>query len=414
MAADETSRMLQNLAFMKRCWIHIGMHKTSSTSVQQNLKKMKKSTGAQVMTAGGRPNMGPALHAMFLQDPGKCFWYTNKGQSLEEITACGAQWRKDLEETVRSYKGEVCIFSGEALTEALFTPQSIAALREFLLPLFDEIRVIGYVRPPMQYKISRYQESIKASMSHFNPGKVGLNYRKRFEKWDEVFGIENVRLVKFNPATFPNRCAVADFCVQIGIGLPESLKIRRFNESLSRSACGILYAYRRFGPGYGSGNIARLENASLIRVLRMMGGKKFEVSRSLLEPAPEEREDIDWMERRLGVSLEETKQDDGSEIACEEDLLKVSQASCEEFVRCFEKTYRIRLQPPFVAKSDPVDPVEVAALVESCRVICRDLVRDKLQVEKLTKHLPGKKGFRLLGRSVASIWRKLSKAIGGK
>lgn len=398
---------------MKRCWIHIGMHKTSSTSVQQNLKKMKKSTGARVLTVGGRPNMGPALHAMFLDETERCFWYTNKGQTPEEIARSGEQWRKELQKAILSFKGEVCILSGESLSESMFGEKSIAALRDLLLPLCDEVRVIGYVRPPFQYKNSRYQESIKANLSQFNLGKVGLNYRARFEKWDKVFGAENVHLVKFNPATFPNRCAVADFCQQIGIELPQSLTIRRLNESLSQSACGILFAYRKFGPGYGSGNIARLENAYLIRALRLMGGKKFELSRSILEPVVNsEREDIEWMERRLGVSLDEPHTDSGLEISCEEDLLRVSQASCEEFVKCFEKVYSVRLEPAFVATSDPVDPRQVAELVESCRDICRELVRQKLELEKITKHLPEKTQYRRLGRWLVAVSKKLSKWFG--
>lgn len=389
------------------------MHKTSSTSVQQNLKKMKKSTGSRLLTVGGRPNMGPALHAMFIEEKERCFWFTNKGQTPEEIAKSGEQWRKKLQKSIQSFKGEVCILSGEALSESMFTEKSIAALRDFLLPLFDEVRVIGYVRPPYQYKNSRFQESVKANLSSFNPGKVGLNYRARFEKWDNVFGVQNVHLVKFNPATFPNRCAVADFCRQIGIALPPSLNIRRFNESLSQSACGILYAYRKFGPGYGTGNVARLENAYLIRALRLVGGKKFELSRAILERSVKsEREGIEWIERRIGTSLDEPNNDNGMEINSEEDLLRVSQASCEEFVKCFEELYRVRLGSPFVATSDPVDPRQVAELVESCREICRDLVAQTVQVEKFTKHLPDNYRSRRLARWYVAISRKLTKWFG--
>jgi hypothetical protein len=389
------------------------MHKTSSTSVQQNLKKMKKSTGSRLFTVGGRPNMGPALHAMFLDESEKCFWYTNKGQSPEEVAKCGEQWRKKLQKSIQRFNGEVCILSGEALSESLFGEKSISALRDFLLPMFDEIRVIGYVRPPYQYKNSRYQECIKANMSKFDPGRVRLNYRARFEKWDKVFGVQNVHLVKFNPSTFSSGCAVADFCQQIGIALPQSLNIRRFNESLSQSACGILYAYRKFGPGYGVGNVARLENAYLIRALRLMGGKKFELSRSTLAPSVDsERGDIEWIESRLGVSLDEPNIDKGLEISCEADLLRVSQASCEEFVKCFEDVYSCQLEPPFVAQSDPVEPAQVAELVESCRGICRELVRQKLQLEKITKHLPEKSHYRSFGRWLVAMSQKLSKLIG--
>ena len=397
---------------MKRCWIHIGMHKTSSTSVQGNLKKMKKSTGSKLFTVGGCPNMGPALHAMFLEAPEKCSWFSKKGQSPEDIAKCGRQWLEELKNSILSFQGEVCILSGETLTESLFDERSIVALRDFLTPLFDGgVKVIGYVRSPYQYKNSRLQERIKSSTAGFDLDLVKLDYRARFEKWDKIFGDENVLLIKFDPSTFPNGCAVADFCNQIGIQIPPDLEIRRFNESLSQNACGILHAYRKFGQGYGLDDIARVEKAYLIRALRGMGGKKFTLSRQVLEPAVNsEREDIAWMERRLGVSLNEPNNDGGLGITSEENLLEVSRESCEEFVKCFEQTYNVRIKPPFVAASDPVDPKLVAELVESSRVLCRELVAQKLESDKIIRppprNRPNKKPVRWYAR-ISRIFRTL-------
>lgn len=359
---------------MKRCWLHIGMHKTSSTSVQHNLRRIDAGLKWRILRVGGRANMGPALHAMFLADSGKCKSMMKRGFTPEQIEAQGKIWRKKLRRTIRNYKGEVCIISGESLTDAAFCEESVNSLRDFLKPLFDEVTVIGYVRPPCQYKNSRFQERIKhGQQNQFYPERV--SYRTKFEKFDRAFGQSNVKLRKFDPTTFPNKCAVADFCQQIGIQLPQGSDIQRLNESLSRSACGILYAYRIFGPGFGKGKGAITENACLVRVLQMMGGEKLAFSASILHASLDnEKADVAWMEERLGHSLDEEYSDKGGELKSREELLTISQSSCLDFIRCFEKMHELCLMPNLYPQGDPVNPVDIASLLENCRAIIRQLL----------------------------------------
>ena len=327
--------------------------------------------------------MGPALREMFSEDSTNGLLVASVDQTLEVVARNGELWREELRKVIESLSGEVCIISGELLSDPTFCTKSINAFHLFLLPYFDEIRVFGYVRPPRQYKNSRFQQKLKHNLSRFDLNSVKLNYHSRFSKFDDVFGSSNVFLRKFDPATFPNQCAVTDFCQQIGIQLPGNSVIRKYNESLSRNACAILFAYRKFGPGYGVGLNAKKENTQLIRALELMGGSKFGLSQSIIDPEIAlEREDIIWMERRIGASLEDEVLDGGFEATCEEDLLRISASSCAEFLSSFEKLNRVCVYPQFETESNPVDPMEVARLVQSCRLISRQILRQK-------------KGFRL-------------------
>ena len=395
---------------MKRCWIHIGMHKTSSTSVQQNLKNLKRSTGSRLFTVGGRPNMGPALHAMFLADSGKCISLKKRGNSSEEIASKGEVWRGKLGEAIKNFEGRICIISGESLTDEVFGEDSVKSLRDFLTPLVDEIRVIGYVRPPCQYKNSRFQERIKHRLNKFQTERI--NYRAKFEKFDRVFGQSNVLLRKFDPANFPNHCAVADFCQQVGINLPNDMKIQRLNESLSRPACGILYAYRSFGPGFGKGRDAIIENEHLVRVLQKVGGRKLAFTATIMNAALiSEKEDICWMEDRLGVSLAEQYSDTGGEVGSKEDLLMITQSSCGEFIRSFEETYQLCLMPGQYPQGDPVEPVDVAILLENCRGTIRQILS---QVPQPSVNAPARPTsvWRLVSRRFRKIPRMLRRSLG--
>ncbi len=352
------------------------MHKTGSSSVQHNLAGIKNPDGWCLFSVGGRSNMGPALFAMFNPAPHNYQWFARGGDTPEEVAAKGARWREELREGIMAVKDGTFIISAEGLSN--FSMEDVISLREFLLPLCDEIRVIGYVRPPVAFKISRFQENVKQGHSEFNVAKIRLNYRGKFKKFDRIFGKENVILRKFDPASFPNQCLVADFCQQIGIKFPEDTPVRRINESLSREACGMVYAYRKFGPGFGVGKNVIKENMRLIKPFLAMRGAKFDVSRSILNAALEhERKDIEWMEKRLGVSLGEVDKGGNSAITSEDDLLTITRKSCEEYAERFKVLYGVELPLDAIPQGEMVDPVQVANLVEISREICRRIIQEK-------------------------------------
>lgn len=367
---------------MKRCWIHIGMPKTGTTSVQKNLAKVKKPAGWRYLTVGDRPNMGEALYAMFHPEPHQFHWFLKRGESRQQVEERGAVFRKELRKAITECAEEVCIISAEILS--IFKHEGIVALRDFLEPLVDEIRIIGYARPPGAFKTSMFQQQVKHGTNQFKINTISPHYRAKFKKFDEIFGRENVILRKFDPSNFPNHCIVADFCQQIGIQFPETTHILNSNESLSREACGILYAYRKFGPGYGVGKNVIKENAWVIRTLLGMRGTKLRFSKSLIDQAlKKEKDDILWMEKRLGVSLDERDLGEGGAISTETELLTIHRSSCEEFaVRCKE-IHGIELALDMLPAGELVDPVEVAKFVETYREICRKVIRKKLR----RKHL---------------------------
>lgn len=354
---------------MKRCWVHIGMHKTGTSSVQRSLSKIKKPTGWKYLTVGGSRNMGAALYAMFATEPHRYHWFLKRGDTIEQVALEGARLRLELAKAIRACNKEHIIISGESLS--LIDNEGIVRLKEFLAPLFDEIRVIGYVRAPIGFKISFFQQRVKHSDCPFDFSDFTLSYRRRFKKFDLAFGRENVSLRHFEPATFKNQCVVTDFCEQIGIRLPDNFVVDRMNASLTREACGILYVYRRFSSGYGVGKDVIKENNQIIAPLIRMRGTKFKVSKSLVMLNPLETKDLRWMEKRLGVNLRERIVEDGTEVKSEDDLLRVEQAACEEFAACFMDIHEISIPREKIPAGSPVDPHHVVEFVDYCRSLCR-------------------------------------------
>lgn len=354
------------LPTMKRCWLHVGMHKTGSTSVQVTLSSAGRIPGWRYLLAGRRANLGQSLYAMLAADAREFHTFVKKGASDAEVKREGEWLRRALEREIRGCREENLILSAEALS--IIDRPGIASLREFLSPLCDEVRVIGYVRPPLAFKVSHFQQRVKHGLGTFDVARIRPRYRKRFRKFDKEFGRENVILRKFDPALFPGQCVVRDFCAQVGLPFPADRPVVRSNESLSREACGILYAYRKYGPGFGVGPEVIRENQRLIAALVAMGGTKFRVCGELLAAGlAEDAEDVRWMEERLQCPLDERIPADAEAITCEEDLLEISGASCEAYAARMRAIYGIKVPRGLLPEGGRVDPRRVAAMVEYFR-----------------------------------------------
>lgn len=362
---------------VKRCWLHVGMHKTGSTSIQNTLAKVRKPQGWLLVKMSGRANMGRTMSAMFTTEPLKHALFSKLGYSEKRIRKEGEAARKRLTQILKNSRQDTVIISAEALS-ALFKRDEIQAIKDFLEPLCEEIRVIGYVRSPVSFKNSIFQEAVKHGKGKFNPAEAKVNYRRRFKKFDDVFGKRNVILRKFDPMSFPHHCIVADFCQQIGIDEPPREAVQRTNESLSREACGILYAYRKFGPGFGVGSFVVKENVRVLAMLEGVPGPRFKASTNLMTgPLANERKDIDWMEKRLKASLKETLKDNGTEVDSEADLLCIPRSSCEAMVAKLYDLYGLEVPPSKLPQADFPSPKEISELVDYCRGLCREQIFDE-------------------------------------
>lgn len=392
---------------MKRCWLHIGMHKTGSTTLQNSLASVAHPAGWKYLTVGSSSNMGGAMYAMFATNPHESFWLMKRGFTAEEVAAKGIKMRSKLEKLIKESSEEILIISGEAL--CAIDKNGISAINDFLKPLCDEIRIIGYVRDPIEFKVSFFQQRLKLRRVKFQLKDFRSKYRDRFKKFDEVFGRENVLLRKFDPASFTNNCIVSDFCEQIGIQAPDRDSVVRMNESLCREACGLLYAYRKFGPAMETGSDVIKINKQMLAPLLAMRGTKFNVSRTLLiSSLAKETKDLKWMETRLGSPLMTDDADSGVEVAgevgSEEDLLRIERSVCVDYANRFKECYGIMIPDQIIPSGSPVEPRQVAEFMEYCHVKCRELNQQK-QKSKALARARGNGLFSL----VPKCWRYIKK-----
>lgn len=285
---------------MKTCVLHFGMAKTGSTSIQATLSQLPPRPDV-VYLQSGEANAGRALSAAFMDDAGR--FRPNRKLGLDE-RALARRRRRALASFEQALDGPVtlAVLSSEML--ANFDRDSLVALRDWLAPRVDRIRLLGYVREPAAFMESMSQQALKNGNDRIDLQRRYPAYRQRFEPFESVFGRDAVTYRRFDPAGFPGGCVVRDFCATIGLDLPESA-IVRVNEGLSRRAVGLLLAYRQAYPEFGSGREALRRNRALVALLTQLPGDKLRLDPALLRPVIEaQADDLAWINERLDRPLQ--------------------------------------------------------------------------------------------------------------
>jgi hypothetical protein len=301
---------------VSKCIIHMGMHKTGSTSIQQSLHGY---SDDRVLYAalGDAGNHSLAMFSLFSSDPERHHLHKASGRTPAAVRAYIAGVHADLHRSIVAANGRTLVISGEDI--GVLQADGLERMRELFQKRFDQVTIVGYVRPPGTFMASSFQQRVRRGV-RLSLEKSYRNYQKSFAKFDDVFGRENVDLWKFDPKSFPNGCAVRDFCSRLGIALPAE-RILRLNESLSRQAVLALYAYHHLSRKEAA-TMKSWEAQQIGALLSGPGSTRFRFSPEAIKPVLEaNRADIEWMEARLGQSLTEELRHEPGDVASEDDLL---------------------------------------------------------------------------------------------
>lgn len=315
---------------MKQCILHVGMPKTGTSSIQESLYYGLSDPAFRYIGLG-EVNHAAAMAALFSDTPEKSYVHRKMGRSAQQVAQYRVQLLDKLDNLLATTDADVqSILSAEYCWGMRRTQYE--RIREFMADRGYSVRVIAYIRPWKEWLESSFQQRIKAGdLSSFQIAPAGLSkidYRERIETLETVFGSAHVQVFKYDPGTFPEGCVVRHFCQQVGIHF-DAGRIRRANDSLKLPAIQLLYAYRRFAPGYGTGATAE-EDAWLNQRLRELRGPALRFHSSTVEPVIRHvLPQIPWLEQRLGLPFTEdlARYDQGACIRAESDLFDFDPAA---------------------------------------------------------------------------------------
>lgn len=352
----------------KECIVHIGMHKTGSTSIQASLHKRLESKTFCYFDLGSA-NHSLRIFSLFSKEQRHTI-HKKRNFTKKDIDDFNLDTMNFLIKNIDSCDKPVMIISGETTYRLL--KNELEEFRDFLYQYFEKITIVAYVRTPKSFIESSFQQGIKGGVDKFNVERSYPGYRNRFEKFDLVFGRENVKFWKFNPKRFPDGSVVMDFCNRLGIEMQTEYTIR-INDSLSKEALSLLYIYRKYGPGFGVGSNVISQNHKIIDALSNIGKRKIKFSPTLIKHILEQnREDLLWMEKRLGEDLNESMDAGIDDIENEEDLLTFNEETVQDLRDIIGSDYF-----PKEKKSNRFE--EIAGLVHTLRMKMAKSINSNMQ-----------------------------------
>lgn len=219
---------------MRRLLLHIGSHKTGTTTLQSALIR------AQRQGLCGAWNY---LHAAQRVDFNTFVGMQGMGAKMHPVLKWEFFERRMKHAHAKGMQDVVIS------TEMLFWLDEIADIEEIARQFrqhFDQIHVVAYLRRQDQLALSHRKQVVMGraayqfygaqlqALPRFQPHMMRyFDYGAKLAKWQQVFGPDNVTVRRFQRADLVAGDTVADFWSLMGLDQP--VQIRRKNEAWSRT-----------------------------------------------------------------------------------------------------------------------------------------------------------------------------------
>lgn len=279
--------------------LHIGTHKTGTTSIQDALRVAEERLLQQgiLFPQTGRPHGQSGQHMLA--------WAAIKNKQHKLPEPATPVWDA-LQEEMLAARPRMTILSSEGFEQA--SRGEINAIKQQLRE--HTVTVIVYLRNPRAYLRSAYKQQVKMGKCHISFRQFieknidGCDYRSLVYRWADAFGEESVRVRLFEVAS--KRGLLRDFARTIGFDEDLLSEEVRTNVSPSDEVIRVvrylnLFEFKLFSGTHNNtmrrGIIERIRRRLLrgghaaravIRGSRLVGAEDLESS-----------EDIVWMQQAM-------------------------------------------------------------------------------------------------------------------
>jgi hypothetical protein len=218
--------------------LHIGMHKTGSSSIQESLNGYD--DGYTVYANLKHANHSFAIYTIFSSGRYGYHW-KSQGLGRQDIDLLRQDFLMMLTTELKRTDRKRLIISGEDIGYL-----SVKEKREFIVFLKQyckKIKVICYVRSPLSFACSAFAESIKSAVITYQSRAL---YKHRFEGFIEDEAIE-ILVKVFDKKKLFKEDVVDDFCQILNLDL-DLIKKVNLNISYSEASIKIIYKFLISNP----------------------------------------------------------------------------------------------------------------------------------------------------------------------
>ncbi|MEB3256250.1 MAG: hypothetical protein VKJ05_07670 [Synechococcaceae cyanobacterium] len=230
--------------------LHIGTAKTGTKAIQHFLAWNRQQLAAQDVEV---PDIDTTTFnhrwLVFLaQDENKVDAYTLRaglGERVEERRRNRQRLYQQLRERAAGSAETRWIISSEHLHSRLDL-EDLRRLQELLVPSFERIEILVYLRHPLATAISAWSTKVKNGLvctSLMAPQACApiCHHNSRLRAWQQIFGAENLHVRLYQPSAFVGGGLIEDFCAACAISLDRSFAVPGVaNRSLSFLALKVL------------------------------------------------------------------------------------------------------------------------------------------------------------------------------
>jgi hypothetical protein len=266
---------------MTEAILHVGVHKTGTTSIQRVFARYRPELKAQGFLYPSFSQNHYDIHSAFASEPFKAVMVRARGlKTDDELQELRDRVLGSVEDEVRANPDLRLLICAEDLS-ALDREGQIR-LQAWLSSIgVDQITIHMYVREPISFWESLIQQSIKGGHQiDFTREAEVLSrlrtYEPALEAYAGTFGRDNIRVHLFAPERLAGGDVVVDFAGRIGLNI-DGMELVRANESLSRDAMLFLNGMNGRIETYADHGRSMLRDG-LLQAARTHKGPKFKAS----------------------------------------------------------------------------------------------------------------------------------------
>lgn len=284
--------------------LHIGMHKTGSSSIQSSL--MNYDDGSTFYARFPHENHSSGMYTAFSSHPMDYHAWRRVGHSKDQVANIRKSWREMLTRDLSRADRDTLIISAEDLSSV--DEDGKKELIDFLQGHVQDIVVVAFIRSPSSFAASAFQQIVQEGQKTF-PQTITTNYRLRIEGYAKRLPKESLIIRAYDPRSFPNGSVVQEFFVLFDLRM-EGLTEQSVNQSLSAPALKLIYEYNRKNPCFTGDEALVRARFRLIDAINELYCEFEKIDKNLFANRID-RSDLPYLQDRWNIDLDGEHEMDG-------------------------------------------------------------------------------------------------------
>lgn len=296
-------------------YLHIGLGKTGSTYIQEDLVSAADLLEREhdlhyprgfLHAAEFNGNHSFLLRALFFDDPDVRRRLAAAGlPALKDIETYNEQTLRQMHKGIAESKASKMLLSAEGIGH--FKRPQLKQLADWLYELTDRVKIVACVRDPVKALSSEIQQrlSVGEVLEDLYENPPFYKFENLFKRIEQAFGKEDILVYSFETAVSSKHSLTSFFLSSIGLDLDDAFPKRApVNSSLSHEAATLLSAYNRFYPILVDGEENPKRQSAILDFFYSVPGRKYTAPNEIYRLVERQvQSELEWLKSRYQIEF---------------------------------------------------------------------------------------------------------------